>query len=110
VNVGTKAVVPSFKERSSPRFVFVHIGDEAKRESIKMADTLRKARIPVAQSIGIESLTEQMRLAERLNPPYLLIMGRKEALERSVILRERATHSELSIPLDGLVDGLRAVV
>jgi histidyl-tRNA synthetase len=110
VNVGTKAVVPSFKERSSPRFVFVHIGDEAKRESIKMADTLRKARIPIAQSIGIESLTEQMRLAERLNPPYLLIMGRKEALERSVILRERATHSELSIPLDGLVDGLRAVV
>lgn len=109
VNVGTKAVVPSLKERSAPRFVFVHIGDEAKRESIKMADTLRKARIPVAQSIGIESLTEQMRLADTLNPQYLLIMGRKEALERSVILRERATHSELLIPFDGLVEGLRSV-
>ena len=50
-----------------------------------------------------------MRYAEIINPPYLLIMGRKEALERSVILRERATHIETFIPLDGLVDRLRLV-
>lgn len=96
------------KERTTPRYVFVHIGDEAKRESIKMADTLRKARIPMTQVLGIESLSEQMRVADELNPPYLLIMGRKEALERSVILRERATHTETYIPFDSLVDRLRA--
>ncbi len=97
------------RERKNPQFVFVHIGDEAKRESMKMADILRRARIPLTQAIGIESLTEQMRFAEEQNPRYLLIMGRKEALERSVILRERATHSETFIPLDLLVDTLRAV-
>src|SRR5690606_7347992 len=105
----TKTNIAPLKERGKPRFVFVHIGDEAKRESIKMADMLRKARVPLTQAIGVESLTEQMRYAESLNPPYLLIMGRKEALERSVILRERATHSESQIPLDRLVDQLRAV-
>ncbi len=101
--------VSAMKKTGKPRFVFVHIGQEAKRESIKMADTLRHARIPLTQSIGIESLTEQMRLAEVTNAPYLLIMGRKEALERSVILRERSTHTENIIPLDGLVDRLRKV-
>jgi histidyl-tRNA synthetase len=104
-----KTLVPAVKAGSKPRFVFVHIGDDAKRESMKMADTLRRARVPLAQAIGIESLTEQMRLAESLNPPYLLIMGRKEALERSVILRERATHAETSIPLSALVDRLKEV-
>ena len=89
--------------------MFVHIGDEAKRESIKMADSLRKARIPMTQVLGVESLTEQMRVADELNPRYLVIMGRKEALERSVILRERATHTETFIPFDTLVDRLRAV-
>jgi histidyl-tRNA synthetase len=104
-----RAEVPSVKERGHARFVFVHIGDEAKRESMKMTDLIRKARIPLAQAIGIESLTEQMRFAESLNPPYLLIMGRKEALERSVILRERSTYTETSIPLDSLIDRLRLV-
>lgn len=105
----TQSVIPAFKEKGSPRFVFVHIGDEAKRESIKMADALRKARIPLTQFLGIESLSEQMRHAEEHNPRFLLIMGRKEALERSVILRERATHSEALIPLAVLIDKLRAV-
>lgn len=103
-----ETVLPA-KTAHQPRFVFVHIGDEAKRESMKMADHLRKARIPLSQSIGIESLTEQMRLVDTVNPPYLLIMGRKEALERSVILRHRANYTETHIPLDSLVEHLRGV-
>lgn len=103
------ATMPALKDRSKPRFVFVHIGDDAKRASIRIADTLRAARIPLTQAIGIESLTEQMRYAETVNPPYLLIMGRKEALEGSVILRERATHTETFIPLASLVERLRSV-
>jgi histidyl-tRNA synthetase len=102
--------MPAVKERPTTRFVFVHIGDEAKRESMRMTDIIRKAKLPLTQTIGIESLTEQMHYVERINPPYLLIMGRKEALERSVILRDRSTYSETSIPLDSLVDRLRAVV
>lgn len=109
INIEERMEMPAVKERSAARFVFVHIGDEAKRESMKMTDLLRKARIPLTQAIGIESLTEQMRFAETLNPQYLLIMGRKEALERSVILRERSTYTETSIPLDSLIDRLRLV-
>jgi histidyl-tRNA synthetase len=109
IQVDDRMEMPPVKQRSNARFVFVHIGDEAKRESMKMTDLLRKARIPLTQAIGIESLTEQMRFAESLNPPYLLIMGRKEALERSVILRERSTYTETSIPLDSLIDRLRLV-
>lgn len=109
ITTDTRDTIPPTKLAHAPRFVFVHIGDEAKRESMKMADHLRRARIPLAQSIGIESLTEQMRYAETINPPYLLIMGRKEALDRSVILRNRATYAERFLPLDGLVDHLKLV-
>lgn len=109
INTDARDTVTPQKTAAGPRFVFVHIGDEAKRESMKMADSLRKARIPLTQSIGIESLTEQMRHAETLNPPYLLIMGRKEALERSVILRHRASYTETFIPLDSLVEHLKGV-
>lgn len=109
ITTDSRETIPSAKERGTPRFVFVHIGDEAKRESMKMADDLRRARIPLAQSIGVQSLTEQMRLVDTINPQYVLIMGRKEALERSVILRERANHTETFIPLDSLIDRLKIV-
>lgn len=109
ITTDARETVAPMKVAGTPRFVFVHIGDEAKRESMKMADTFRKARIPLTQSIGIESLTEQMRHAETVNPPYLLIMGRKEALERSVILRHRASYTETFIPLDSLVEHLKGV-
>ncbi|KND47215.1 MAG: histidine--tRNA ligase [Parcubacteria bacterium C7867-004] len=105
---GREQVTP-VKERGAPRFVFVHIGDEAKRESMKMADDLRRARIPLTQAMGVASLSEQMRLADLADPQYLLIMGRKEALERNVILRERSTHTEIFLPLDGLIDRLKLV-
>lgn len=109
IDLPDRNMVAPIREKSNPRFVFVHIGEEAKRESMKMADELRHARVPLTQAIGLESLTAQMRYVETINPPYLLIMGRKEALERSVILRERATHTETFIPLDSLIDSLRAV-
>lgn len=91
------------------RFSFVHIGNEAKHLAIKLAEELRKARIPLVQHIGIESLTEQMRLAEHVKSPYMLIMGRKEALEGTTILRDRATQTDTLIPLTGIVDSLRAI-
>ncbi|MEJ0053427.1 MAG: His/Gly/Thr/Pro-type tRNA ligase C-terminal domain-containing protein [bacterium] len=109
VNVQGGTTLPAAKVSGQPRFVFVHIGEEAKRASMLIADTLRHTRIPLMQSIGVESLTEQMRLAELLNPRYLLIMGRKEALDHSVTLRERSTHTETSIPVASLVERLRAV-
>ncbi len=99
------------KKASNPRlrFSFVHIGDEAKRVSISLTEEFRKARVALAQDIGIESLTEQLHLAERRGSPYLLIMGRKEALEGSAILRNRQTQQETILPLHGIVERLKAV-
>jgi histidyl-tRNA synthetase len=91
------------------RFAFVHIGEEAKRASMMLAEELKRARVPLAQMIGVESLSEQMRFVEALNTPYLLIMGRKEALERSAILRNRATQEEEVLSLSGLSEKLKAV-
>jgi histidyl-tRNA synthetase len=90
------------------RYSFVHIGDEAKRLSIKLAEDFRKAHVPLTQDIGIESLSEQINLAERRASPYLLIMGRKEALEGSAILRNRATQEETILPLLGLAERLKS--
>ena len=105
--VGEGANPPKPTGNPKLRFAFVHIGDEAKHLSLELAEEFKKARLAISQNIGLESLTEQMLMVERRNPPYLLIMGRKEALEHSAILRNRETQQETIIPLLGLVDRLR---
>lgn len=102
-------LVAAVREQRKPRIVFLHIGDEAKRTSIRLTETLRSAHLPISQMIGIESIFEQMRLAEALNPQYFLIMGRKEALDGTAILRECATHSETIIPIESLVENLQTI-
>ncbi|MDO8408145.1 MAG: His/Gly/Thr/Pro-type tRNA ligase C-terminal domain-containing protein [bacterium] len=102
---GTLARIPAGRTR----FVFVHIGEEAKRLSLRLAEEFKHAHLPLTQDIGIESLTEQMRLAERRDPPYLLIMGRKEALEGTVLLRDRRTQEELVLPVLGLTERLKSI-
>lgn len=91
------------------RIVFVHIGEDAKRLSIKLTDDLRRAHVPLVQTIGIESLTEQMRRVEKENPPFLLIMGRKEALEGSAVLRNRETQEDIIIPIPYLAERLKTL-
>ena len=103
-------VRPRKATNTRPRFSFVHIGNEAKRLSIRLAEDFKRARISLTQDIGIESLTEQLHLAERRESPYLLIMGRKEALEGSAILRNRQTQEETVLPLIGLIDRLKTFV
>lgn len=106
--IGSEGMVKAKSKPSKLRFSFVHIGDEAKRLSIQLAEDFRHARVSLAQDIGVESLAEQMFLAERRGSPYLLIMGRKEALEGSAILRNRKTQEQTILPLKGLAERLKA--
>ncbi len=105
--VDTETPIEPIKTRVTPRFVFVHIGEEAKRESLRVVDDLRKTRIPVFLTLGIESLTEQMRVVEETRAPYVLIMGRKEALDKTVIVRDTQSQNESLIPLSGLSERLK---
>ncbi len=105
--IGSEGMAKAKSKSSRLRFSFVHIGDEAKRISIQLAEEFRRAHVPLAQDIGVESLTEQLHLAERRGSPYLLIMGRKEALEGSAILRNRKTQEQTTLPLEGLAERLK---
>ena len=105
---GVTLLAPPSSARA--RFAFVHIGDEAKRLSLRMAEDFRHAHLSLSQDIGIESLIDQMRHAQMRNPAYLLLMGRKEALESTVIMRNCQTQQETILPLAGLTERLKAVV
>lgn len=93
--------------RKSPAIYFAHLGPEAKRRTLTVLEMLRKAEIPVEQSLLFERIGEQMAQAKRLASPYILILGYKEAMENTVLVREVATNSQEAVPVEELPGYLR---
>jgi histidyl-tRNA synthetase len=95
------------KKRGKTPVVFVQLGPEAKRLSLSLLEELRAAHISLEQTVGIESMIEQMDVADSFDAPYLMIMGQKEALSKTVILRDRRTNSQTIVPIAELIKVLQ---
>lgn len=91
----------------SPLLYFAHLGPDARRKVLPVLEMLRRAGIPVEQSLMHERLHEQMERAKSTRVPYLLIMGHKEAMEGTVLVREVATNSQEAILVPDLTSYLR---
>jgi len=98
---------PKKLQRSSPGIFFAHLGMEARRRALGVIESLRSAEIPIHQSLTYERLGEQMATARKLGVPYILIMGHKEAVENAILVREVATNSQESVPLQELTGYLK---
>ncbi len=90
-----------------PKIYFVQLGSEAKLKSLNVIEILRKAHIPIAQSLSKDNLGSQLASAEKLAIPYVLIFGLKEALTDSVIVRDMSNRSQDTIKISKLLDYLK---
>jgi len=86
---------------------FIQLGYAAKLKSLEVVETLRKAGIPVHQSIGRDKMATQTQFAHKKDVKYILLMGQKEALEDSICVRHLETNSQKTIPLTSLVEYLQ---
>jgi histidyl-tRNA synthetase len=93
--------------RAMPSIYFAHLGPEARRRALMVLENLRRAEIPVHQSLLYDKIGEQMQKAKELAVPYILIMGYKEAMENTILVREVATNSQDAVPVDELANYLR---
>lgn len=85
-----------------PKIFFIQLGFEAKLKSLGIIEIIRKAKIPLTQSLAKDSLSSQLQLAEKLRAPYAIIFGQKEAIDDSVIVRNMATRSQDTVPIKEL--------
>ncbi len=90
-----------------PKVFFIQLSFDAKLRSFEVIETLRKAKIPMAHSLSKDSLSIQLGMAERLAIPYTLILGQKEALEGTVIVRNMDSRSQDTVKIDKLAEYLK---
>ncbi|MFH1656424.1 MAG: histidine--tRNA ligase [Candidatus Nealsonbacteria bacterium] len=83
------------------------IGNLAKRKSLKLLDDFRKAKIKVVESFGRDSLKAQLSRSDRIGAKYTLVIGQKEALEETIIIRDMKTGNQSIVKLEKVVNEIK---
>lgn len=89
------------------RVFLAQLGDLAKKKSLRLFEEFRKNNIYASESFGRDSIKAQLRVADRLGADLVLIVGQKEALDNTVILREMQSGVQEIIPLEKIIDAVK---
>lgn len=87
-----------------PKVFLAQLGGLAKKKSLRLFSELEKNGILVAESFGRGSLKSQLRVASRLGVELTLILGQKETLDKTVIVKNMTTGAQETVSMDKLVD------
>ena len=81
-----KGVVPQNVNKA--KIFFAQLGDAARRSGLRMFEAFREAQIPVVEAFGKNALKAQLEVANKLGVRYTLILGQKEVLDGTIIVRD----------------------
>lgn len=98
-----------FKKKPQPQFFFIQFGSAAKLKSLPIIESLRQARIPVHHMLTSDRFLDQLTSAEKQKSPYVIILGQKEALENTVVVREMSNRSQDIVPIQNLAQYLAKI-
>ena len=85
------------------KFYLIQLGFEAKMKTLAILEILRKAKLPVYQSLSKDKLGVQLAQAEKMNVPYVIIFGQREAIDGTVIIRNMQNRSQDSVKIADLL-------
>lgn len=80
------------------------LGDLAKKKCLKIIEELRDRGVKTVGSMGKGSIKSQLKLADKHDVPYALILGSTEVREGSIIIRDMSKGQQRHVPLDQVVE------
>ncbi|MCB2194014.1 MAG: histidine--tRNA ligase [Deltaproteobacteria bacterium] len=94
--------------QQGPELFIAALGDEPREWAFDAAQQLRRAGVWVEMSAQATSLKAQMRRANKSGAARVLIVGGEELAAGSAPLKDMATGEQQDLPLDQIVDRLKA--
>ncbi len=84
--------------------IFVaQLGDAAKKKALPLIDALRDKGVHTVGALGKGSMKAQLRLADKFNVPYTLIMGITEVREGTIIIRDMSKGQQKHVKMEKVV-------
>ncbi|MBI5079138.1 histidine--tRNA ligase [Candidatus Wolfebacteria bacterium] len=109
--VGVERIIELMKSRgasraapATPKIFLIQMGEPAKKKAIRLIEEFRKAGIKIGESLGKDSLGNQLKIADRQNAEIALIFGQREVFEENIIIRDMKSGVQETVPLAKVVE------
>jgi len=94
---------------TKPACFVVHVGEAAKLRSFTLLDSLWRAHIALEQALLSDTVTDQMEKAKDSEAKYIAIIGQREALDNTVIIKNAATQLQETVTVDKFISRMSRV-
>lgn len=85
----------------------VQLGELAKKKSLKLFHSLVESGLVAKQSFNRDSIKSQLKQADKNNAKVALILGQKEALEDTILIRDMESGIQEVIPVKNIAQEVR---
>lgn len=85
----------------------VQLGDKARKLSLPLFNQLEDAGFKVSCILGKDSLKSQLRMASRMKAKIAIIIGQREVLDKSAIIRDMDDGVQETIKMDKLLSTIK---
>ncbi len=93
----------------TPACFVVHVGEAAKIKAFTLLDALWRAHISLGQALLDDTIQDQMEKVTESKAKYMAIIGQREALDNTVIVKNMTTQLQETVPLEKLVSRMGRV-
>jgi histidyl-tRNA synthetase len=110
VALGVERLILKLKEPNAnvpplkvPDVFIAQLGEQARKKAFGLIESLRRAGVSLSHSLSKEGLKKQLELANKLGAKYALILGQKEVLDGTAIIRDMDGGTQEIINFDKIV-------
>lgn len=96
-----KAIVP---QKDKLQVFVAQLGDDAKKKCLKLLCDLRSVGIQSVGALGQDAMKNQLKMADKFNAPWAVIIGEIEVKEGIAIIRDMETGTQEIVPYEEVVD------
>ena len=94
-------------EKEKPRVFIIQLGELGKRKSLKLFEEFQNKGIKVREAFGKASIKSQLKIADKEEAELALILGQKEALEDSIIIRDMSSGTQEVVALEKVINEVK---
>ena len=102
-----KAKGVAVPELPRPDLFVAQLGDAARKKALKLFELLRHEHFTIAENLSKDSLKTQLGNASRVGAVYALILGQKEILDGTVLIRDMESGIQETVSYDRIVVEMR---
>jgi len=90
-----------------PKVFVVQLGQEAKKRAAKLLFDLRGQGISAEAALTKDNIGNQMKIADKFGVPIALILGQKEVMDKTVIIRDMNSGTQEEVRLQDVSEELQ---